>query len=286
MDDTARVWYSLGGPWPLRGPMTWLKRTLLGLVAVAAAALVVGGLVVGSYLNRLASDLPSEEKLVEMAAQVGACAPEDLVHAVIAAEDKEFLDREPFGYTDLFSAQRTASTLTTFLARLLLADGPRRRPAEWAFQEVMLWRRIEAALSRQDIVNLLLSRAYFGKRAFGAELAARIYFDKSCADIDLGEAAHLAAALRQPKRYNLVSDPISAKSRQQYVLREMVECGFANPAQAQAEMNAAIPVVARPSTQLDQPLGESRHPFGGANALDAFGVPFPGKKSPLGDDLR
>lgn len=150
--------------------MTWLKRTLLGLVAVAAAALVVGGLVVGSYLNRLASDLPSEEKLVEMAAQAGACAPEDLVHAVIAAEDKEFLD--------------------------------------------------------------------------------------------LGEAAYLAAALRQPKRYNLVSDPISAKSRQQFVLREMVECGFANPAQAQAEMNAAIPVVARPSTQLDQPLGESRHPFG------------------------
>ncbi len=66
--------------------------------------------------------------------------------------------------------------------------------------------------------------------AYGIEMAARTYFDKSAGDLNVLEAATLAGMLKGNSYYNPVLNPERALQRRNTVLQQMVKYGKLTPA--------------------------------------------------------
>ncbi|NIR44674.1 MAG: monofunctional biosynthetic peptidoglycan transglycosylase [Gemmatimonadetes bacterium] len=133
-----------------------------------------------------------------------------LAWAVVVAEDIEFFSHEGFSHSEIIQAVRDAlsgrrelrgaSTITQQLAKNLWLS-PSRNPLR-KLKEAVLTRRLERELSKRRILELYLNVVEFGPGVYGAEAAARHYFDKPATALDRHEAAQLAAALPRPASWN------------------------------------------------------------------------------------
>jgi penicillin-binding protein 1A len=134
------------------------------------------------------------------------------------------------------------STITQQVVKtfLLSSDWKLKRKVK----ELVLAPRLEENLTKDEILFLYLNQIYFGHLRYGVEEASRFYFAKPAKDLSLGEAATLAGIVQSPMRHSPVNHPASAKERQRYVLRRMVEEGFITQARADAEV--ARPIVVHP----------------------------------------
>jgi penicillin-binding protein 1A len=177
--------------------------------------------------------------------------PQTLRRAVLAAEDARFYEHEGVNY---LAVARCAvkgilragvacggSTITQQVVKtfLLASDWKVKRKVK----EFVLAPRLEENLTKDEILFLYLNQIYFGHLRYGVEEASRFYFGKPAKELSLGESAVLAGIVQSPMRHSPVNHPASAKDRQRYVLRRMVEEGFLTKAQADAE--AARPIVVR-----------------------------------------
>ena len=172
--------------------------------------------------------------------------PDDLKHAILAAEDERFyqhpgIDTQGLvraAYTNLIGGGRRqgASTITMQVARNFFLSSEKTLSRK--LYEVLLALKIEHNLSKDEILELYINQIYLGQRAYGFSAAAQIYFGKSLKDLSVAEAAMLAGLPKAPSAYNPVANPKRARLRQHYVLRRMRELGFIDEAQqaaAQAE---------------------------------------------------
>ena len=91
--------------------------------------------------------------------------------------------------------------------------------------------KIEASLSKDEILQLYINQIYLGQRAYGFAAAAQIYFGKALKDVSVAEAAMLAGLPKAPSSFNPVVNPKRAKQRQLYVLRRMHDLGDITDAQ-------------------------------------------------------
>ncbi len=91
------------------------------------------------------------------------------------------------------------STITQQLAKNLLLSGERTLLRKG--QELVLTLTLETFLSKQRILELYLNSVEWGDGVFGAEAAARHYFQKSAARLNAYEAARLAVMLPRPKYF-------------------------------------------------------------------------------------
>ena len=95
---------------------------------------------------------------------------------------------------------RGASTITQQLAKNLFLSSAR---SPWRkIKEALLTRQMEQALTKRRILELYLNVAQFGPDVFGAQAAARVYFDRPAEDLGRAEAAALAASLSQPSYWH------------------------------------------------------------------------------------
>jgi penicillin-binding protein 1A len=157
--------------------------------------------------------------------------PKSLVQAILAAEDERFYQHSGVDYLGVARAalsnfvsggvRQGASTITMQVARNFFLS--KERTLTRKFNEMLLAFKIEANLSKDEILALYLNQIYLGQRAYGFAAAAQIYFGKPLADLTLAESAMLAGLPKAPSRYNPVANPRRAKLRQQYVLRRMHE---------------------------------------------------------------
>lgn len=157
--------------------------------------------------------------------------PRPLIVAILAAEDERFYQHRGVDYIGVARAaisnfvsggvRQGASTITMQVARNFFLS--KERTITRKFNEMLLAFKIEANLSKDQILELYLNQIYLGQRAYGFAAAAQIYFGKRLADLDLAEAATLAGLPKAPGRYNPIANPKRAKLRQQYVLRRMRE---------------------------------------------------------------
>jgi penicillin-binding protein 1A len=99
------------------------------------------------------------------------------------------------------------------------------------FNEMLLAFKIEAMLTKQQILELYINQIYLGQRAYGFAAAAQIYYGKSLSELGVAEHAMLAGLPKAPSRFNPVANPARAKLRQQYVLRRMRELNMITPEQ-------------------------------------------------------
>ncbi len=149
-----------------------------------------------------------------------------LQKAVIISEDDMFYQHNGINLVTMKQAfqvnwekkryVRGASTITMQLARNAFLH--KRKTLLRKLREVLLARRIEQHLSKPQILELYLNIVEWGKNIYGAEAAARYYFEKSAADLDLSEATMLAAMLPNPKYFDPYKRPESCKRMQKRVL--------------------------------------------------------------------
>ncbi|WP_242900909.1 penicillin-binding protein [Actinomadura terrae] len=102
---------------------------------------------------------------------------------------------------------------------------------------------LEKRYPKDEILRRYLNIAYYGDGAYGIEAAARHYFSKPAAKLDLAESALLAAVIRYPYAYDPVHHPGVARERRDIVLRRMAELGWID--HATAEATARQPIALR-----------------------------------------
>lgn len=91
---------------------------------------------------------------------------------------------------------------------------------------------LERKYTKDEILAMYLNQVYFGQGAYGIEVAAKTYFDKSASQLDLAESALLAGLLKAPNSYNPYQNWEGAKKRQKIVLDRMVEVKYITAEQA------------------------------------------------------
>ena len=169
--------------------------------------------------------------------------PEDLKHATVAIEDKNFYKHGALDFAGIARAAwkdalaggkpvQGASTITQQLVRNLYIQNP---------EDTLKRKLIEAHLAedlfdahtREWILTSYLNTAPYGtvegQTAVGAEAAAQTYFGKPAKDLTLTEAALIAGLPQAPSEYNPLLDPKAALKRRNEVLGTMVEQGYITP---------------------------------------------------------
>ena len=126
------------------------------------------------------------------------------------------------------------STITQQLARNLLLSPEERTEIslERKLREAILAWRLARTYGKDEILTLYLNETYYGNLAYGIEAAARTYFAKSAAELDLAECALLAGLPQSPARYNPLEDPQAAQARQGVVLGLMVKHDYISQQEA------------------------------------------------------
>lgn len=118
------------------------------------------------------------------------------------------------------------STITQQLARNLYPEEiGRERSITRKLKELITALKIEYAYSKKEILQTYLNTVPFLYNAYGIEMAARTYFDKSAADLDVLESATLIGMLKGTAYYNPVLNQERARKRRNVVLAQMAKHG-------------------------------------------------------------
>ncbi len=170
--------------------------------------------------------------------------------AVVAIEDERFYSHGALDFRTLIGAvvtdiatlslARGASTITMQVARNFLLT--KKKTADRKLTEILLAYKIEAGLSKDQILELYMNQIYLGQRSNGFSGAAAIYFGKSLNDLSLAEIAMLAGLPQAPTAHNPVVNFGAAKERQQLVLKRMLDQGLISAAAHDAAVLAPLTI--------------------------------------------
>nr|WP_152447079.1 penicillin-binding protein 1A [Janthinobacterium sp. HH01] len=256
----------------------WLTRrnAIRGFVLVGVAALIAGGLLLAYMLLYVAPNLPSLEVITDYRpkiplriytadnALIGEFGeehrdfvpikdiPEMMKKSVLAIEDKRFYDHNGIDWRRALGAARAnlggamrqgGSTITMQVARNFFLT--REKFYGRKLNEVMLAFKIEAALSKEQILELYMNQIYLGQRSFGFGAASQVYFGKSLKDLDIAEMAMLAGLPQNPARHNPAVNPKRAKQRQHVVLKSMRDLDYITEEQYQKALHETLHVSHR-----------------------------------------
>ncbi len=159
----------------------------------------------------------------------------NLVNATIAIEDKDYYKHGAISLPAIARAvvanYRTGasvqggSTITQQFVKNALLD--RKKLYSRKVREILLAYKIESHFSKEEILELYLNEIPYGRNSYGAEAAAKIYFGKSASDLNLTEAAYLAALPQAPSYYSPTGKNREAlDARKDLVLEKMREYGY------------------------------------------------------------
>jgi penicillin-binding protein 1A len=258
-------------------------RVLLALAVCASGALVLGLLGCYQYLHpslpdvstikdiRLRVPLRVYSRDGKLIAQFGEerriplafdAIPNQMINAVLAAEDDNFFQHGGVDYPGLIRAtarhllsgekSEGGSTITMQLARGLFLSPEKSYRRKLI--EIFTTFRIEQELTKQEILALYLNKMFLGQRAYGIGAAAEVYFGKTVEQLTLPEISLIAGTFRLPSRDNPVANADFARQRRAYVLRRMREKEFITQDEYDIALNA--PVESRlhgPSVEVEAP---------------------------------
>ncbi len=178
--------------------------------------------------------------------------PKKLISAYLSAEDKNFFSHGGVDYLGIASAIFTnitnsrrpvgASTITQQVAKNLLLTNEvsyRRK-----IREMILAKRIEAALTKPQILELYLNQIALGRNSFGVQAAAQAYFGKDVNELALQEMAFLAILPKAPETYGREKFAARALTRRNWALGQMLKNEFIT--QAEHDVAVAAPLGTLP----------------------------------------
>ena len=135
------------------------------------------------------------------------------------------------------------STITMQVARNFFLS--REKHIGRKVNEIALAYKIEAALSKDEILELYMNQIYLGQRAYGFSSAARTYFNKPLDRLSVAEMAMLAGLPQNPSRHNPVANPKRARERQHAVLKRMRELAYISESQYEQALKEPLRVNTR-----------------------------------------
>ncbi|MCX8028730.1 MAG: PBP1A family penicillin-binding protein [Brevinematales bacterium] len=180
--------------------------------------------------GKLVSELFVERRIPVSYNQIS----KNIINSFVAVEDEDFFYHKGISIQRIIKAliknimsgriREGASTITQQLAKRIYTSGERN-----IFRKIIeMWYalQIEKEYSKQEIMEIYLNQIYFGYGAYGVEMASRIYFDKTSKELNVGEAALLAAIPKGPHIYSPFVNIANAQKRQYLVLKRMASLGF------------------------------------------------------------
>lgn len=190
--------------------------------------------------------------------------PKILVDSFVAAEDNKFWTHGGVDYWGMFRAfimniraggrsKQGASTITQQVVKTFLLTPE--KTFKRKIQEIILARRLEKSLTKEEIMTLYMNQIYFGHGRYGVQEASKFYFGKDVGQLNVGEAAMIAGLPQSPNNISPRINPKRAKERQTYVLNQLVGMGNLSQAEAQKWIDAPIQVVQTPFPQLGSATG-------------------------------
>lgn len=184
--------------------------------------------------------------------------PDVMKSAILAAEDDRFYQHHGIDWmgvaravlANISSMAKTqgASTITMQVARNFYLSSEKTYTRK--FYELLLTFKIEATLTKNEILDLYMNQIYLGHRSYGFAAASRTYFGKQLGDITLAEAAMLAGIPKAPSRFNPIANMSRAKSRQRYVLNRMRSLGYITQEEFQQAVDQPIILKSAPGTPM------------------------------------
>ena len=176
--------------------------------------------------------------------------PDVMKKALLAAEDAHFYEHgaiDPKGVVRALAAdvvslsfKQGAGTITMQVAREFFLT--RQKFLFRKLIEILLSYRIEAALSKDQILELYMNQMYLGEHTYGFGSASQVYFGKPIAEVTLAEAAMLAGLPQGPSKNNPIVNPKRANQRQQHILAHMHDLGWITDAQFAQAAHEAVRV--------------------------------------------
>ncbi|HSM08769.1 MAG TPA: PBP1A family penicillin-binding protein [Gemmatimonadota bacterium] len=275
----------------VRAAPRWVRehtsaRTRWIAATVAAGVIALGGGLAWGVWANICSDCPSiaqiyafepkeatrvyaadgsllHEFAVERRTAVAyADIPEHVIDVFVSVEDRRFWDH---GGIDLLRSARAlldfliggygspgGSTITQQLAGNMFSGAVNRRDISVArkLREMRVARSLEQAFTKEEILEAYLNQINFDG-VYGIQSAAQYYFDKNAAELNLPEAAMLAAMPRAPRAYNPIRNPERALGRRNLVIGVMERQGKLAPDEAAAAR--AYPLLVRGGARGDEP---------------------------------
>src|SRR5690554_1946581 len=182
--------------------------------------------------------------------------PDIMKSAILSAEDDRFYQHGGIDWSGVaraalanltnMSKSQGASTITMQVARNFYLSSEKTYTRK--FYELLLTFKIEATLTKDEILDLYMNQIYLGHRAYGFAAASRTYFGKQLWDVTPAEAAMLAGIPKAPSRFNPIANFDRARSRQLYVLGRMESLGYLTEAEYQQAVEQEIVLKSAPGT--------------------------------------
>jgi monofunctional biosynthetic peptidoglycan transglycosylase len=176
---------------------------------------------------------------------------QNLKRAVLVAEDSRFWEHQGVDLEQIREsmevnlergrAVRGASTITQQLAKNLYLS-PSRNPIR-KLRELIIARRLEAALSKARIFEIYLNVIEWGDGIWGAEAASRTYFGVSASAVGPEQAGLLAGAIINPRVLNPARPNARLVARQRLILRRMGQVTPPVPSAVEGPAPTPVPVT-------------------------------------------
>ncbi len=149
-----------------------------------------------------------------------------LIQAVLIAEDDKFFGHEGFDWASMRKAleaniskkrvMRGGSTITQQLAKNLFLSSEQ---SIWRkLREAAIAWKLESELSKKRILELYLNVIDWGAGIYGAEAAARFYFNCPASGLSLGQAIRLASVLPNPHRFSALGADNARMNRKRRII--------------------------------------------------------------------
>ena len=181
---------------------------------------------------------PDDTAFMERAREHGAVRYEwrdyeqiadDLKRAVLISEDARFVEHFGFDWRGIRHAMERneeagrpvagGSTITQQLAKNLFLSSEKSYARK--IQEALIALMLEATLSKKRILELYLNTAQWGNRLFGAQAAARHYFDVDAQTLSPAQAAQLAVLLPRPSYYDVRGTTVYVEQRTLWIQKQL-----------------------------------------------------------------
>ncbi len=259
--------------------MKWIGRFFLFLISLGFIGAVAGVILVFAIFYKYGQSLPefaqlqdykppvvtrvhagdgrflaefAEEKRIFVPIQE---IPDIVKEAFLSAEDQNFykhkgVDLSAIARAVLINLKNAgsgrrpvgASTITQQVAKNFLLNNEVSYGRK--IKEAILAYKMEQVLSKDRILELYLNQIFLGSRAYGVAAASLHYFNKPLDELNVAEAAFLAALPKAPNNYHPVHKHDAAVTRRNWVIDRMVVEGYITETQASLAKETPLVVVA------------------------------------------
>lgn len=190
--------------------------------------------------------------------------PPVLIHAFIAAEDWQFFSHSGISFkgivrsllVNLYHRRKVqgASTITQQLVKLLFFDTKKTFARKIKEQWYALL--VERQYTKEQILESYLNHIYFGAGIYGIAAASQRFWRKNVSQLTAGQAASLAAIIRNPRYYCPLFCPQSCQQRRDVILRSMMNLGFLSSEQYADEIAQPLELAPEKGLHIGQHIRE------------------------------